>query len=542
MSGAAVMAGRRGCVRYDRLVVHKFQAAMSSRTEFSKIEAILNSAVTAIITIDTGGVIESANPATERLFGFKATEMIGRNVRMLMPEPYRGEHDTYLNNYLTTGKKKIIGIGREVLGKHKDGTIFPIELAVSEFTTNGQRYFSGIISDLTDRKRIEEALIESERKLAQAQRLEAVGQLTGGIAHDFNNLLTVITGNIELIEMRIEDDGLRAMLREAQEAADLGAKLTDRLLAFARRSHLEPQVLQVNELILNVTDMLRRTLGEQISLSTVLAHALWPTRADPSQIETAILNLAINARDAMPKGGKLIVDTQNVTIDPSMALSHPDLPLGDYVRISVSDTGSGMVPEVRERAFEPFFTTKAKGHGTGLGLSMVYGFAKQSGGQATIYSEPDHGTTINIYLPRARENIPAACETRLEAETQAGAGETILVVEDDERVRHLTVNRLNRLGYRVHAAEDGATAIRMLEEGVAVDLVFSDLVMPGGLTGHDVACRAREINPAIRILLTSGYAEDLARSGSLAEIRLLRKPYRLNDLREAIKETLAGQP
>jgi PAS domain S-box-containing protein len=512
------------------------------RGELSKLEAILTSAVTAIITIDAKGLIESANPATERMFGYKVSELIGQNVRMLMPEPFRSQHNAYLRNYLTTGTTKIIGIGREVESMRKDGTIFPIELAVSEFITDGRCYFSGIISDLTDRKRVEQALLESERKLAQAQRLEAVGQLTGGIAHDFNNLLTVITGNLELIDMRLPDGELKAVLREAQEAADLGAKLTDRLLAFARRSYLEPHVLQINELILNVTGMLRRTLGEQITLSTVLAHDLWPTRTDPSQVETAIVNLAINARDAMPKGGRLVVETRNVTIDAPTGANQLDFSPGAYVRISVSDTGGGMAPDVRERAFEPFFTTKARGHGTGLGLSMVYGFAKQSGGHATIYSEPGLGTTINIYLPRASEGVVAAAPTSAEPEAKASAGETILVVEDEERVRNLTVNRLKGLGYRVHAAADGAAAIRMLEEGLAADLVFSDLVMPGGFTGHDVARRARELNPAIKVLLTSGYAEDLARSEDLGEIRLLRKPYRLNDLRNALRETLGSQP
>jgi PAS domain S-box-containing protein len=513
---------------------------MMLRPDISKLEAILNSAVTAIITIDTNGLIESANPATEHMFGYKVGEMAGQNVRMLMPEPFRGEHDSYLRNYLTTDKRKIIGIGREVMGRQKDGTVFPIDLAVSEFVSEGTRYFTGIISDLSDRRRVEEALHESERKLAQAQRLEAVGQLTGGIAHDFNNLLTVIIGNLELIEMRISDSELTAILREAQEAADLGAKLTERLLAFARRSHLEPRILQINEVVLNVTGMLKRTLGEQIGLSTVLAPDLWPTRNDPIQVESAIVNLAINARDAMARGGKLVVETRNVAIDPTTTAGDGDLSPGDYVQVSVSDTGAGMTPDVRERAFEPFFTTKSRGHGTGLGLSMVYGFAKQSGGHATIYSEPGYGTTINIYLPRAPEGEEPAVEASATTESDATAVGSILVVEDDDRVRNLTINRLKSLGYRVHEAPDGGTAIRMLEEGLTVDLVFSDLVMPGGLTGHDVARRALELNPAIKLLLTSGYAEDLARSKDLGEIRLLRKPYRLNALKAALKDVLTA--
>ena len=510
--------------------------------EVTKLEAILNSAVAAIITIDTKGSIDSVNPATERIFGYAAAELIGQNVRILMPEPFHSEHDGYLSNYLATGRRKIIGIGREVTGRRKDGTTFPLDLAVSEFVAGGTRYFAGIITNLSDRKRVEEALMESERKLAQAQRLEAVGQLTGGIAHDFNNLLTVITGNLELIEMRLNGEDLRKMLRDAQEAADLGAKLTARLLAFARRSHLEPEVLETNNLVLNVTSMLRRTLGEHISLSTVLAPELWPVKVDPTQAESSVVNLAINARDAMPKGGKLVVETANAHMEEIRSGDTVELPRGDYVRISVSDTGSGMPAEVKDRAFEPFFTTKTRGHGTGLGLSMVYGFAKQSGGHVTIYSEVGRGTVINIYLPR-NGGTPTESEAASTGLSQTERrSEIVLVVEDDDAVRNLTVTRLTTLGFKIHEAPDGASAVKLLEGGLKVDLLFSDLVMPGGLTGYDVAKRAKEIDPGIRILLTSGYAEDLLRAESLGSLKLLRKPYRLADLRQALDEVFNDLP
>ncbi len=504
-----------------------------------KLEAILNSAVAAIITIDAKGTIDSVNPATERIFGYAASELIGRNVRMLMPEPYHSEHDGYISNYLSTGRRKIIGIGREVLGKRKDGTIFPLDLAVSEFFAEGERYFAGIITDLSDRKRVEEALLESERKLAQAQRLEAIGQLTGGIAHDFNNLLTVITGNLELIEMRLKGEDLQKFLKDAQDAADLGAKLTARLLAFARRSHLEPEILETNNLVLNVTSMLRRTLGEQISLSTVLAPDLWPVKVDPTEAESSLVNLAINARDAMPKGGKLVVETHNVRMDEIRSGDTIELARGDYVRISVSDTGMGMPAEVRDRAFEPFFTTKTRGHGTGLGLSMVYGFAKQSGGHVTIYSELGHGTTINIYLPRAGGGTSDAVAATADAGSAVKRSESVLVVEDDDAVRSLTMTRLATLGFRIHEATDGPSAIKLLEGGLKVDLLFSDLVMPGGLSGYDVAKRARQIDPTMRILLTSGYAEDLVHADNLEYFRLLRKPYRLADLRKALEDVFS---
>jgi PAS domain S-box-containing protein len=502
--------------------------------EISKLEAILSSAVAAIVTIDARGIIDSANPATQRIFGYSADELIGQNVRILMPEPFHSEHDRYLSNYIATGKRKIIGIGREVIGRRKDGGTFPIDLAVSEFFADGARYFAGIITDLSDRKRVEEALLESERKLAQAQKLEAVGQLTGGIAHDFNNLLTVITGNLELIEMHIEGQKLVKMLRDAQEAADLAARLTARLLAFARRSPLEPETLEANNLVVNVTSMLRRTLGEQISLSTVLAPDLWPVKVDPTQAETSLINLAINARDAMPRGGKLVFATRNVRMDEVRSGDDIELPGGDYVRISVSDTGVGMPAEVRDRAFEPFFTTKTRGHGTGLGLSMVYGFTKQCGGHATIHSEVGNGTTINIYLPRANAVPKEYGAVSTDAGSAAKRREIILVVEDDNTVRELTVARLATLGYKIQETADGASAIKLLDSGLRVDLLFSDVVMPGGLSGYDVARHARQVNPEIKILLTSGYAEDLVRVENRGEFKLLRKPYRLDDLRKAL--------
>jgi PAS domain S-box-containing protein len=508
----------------------------------SKLEAILNSAVAAIITIDTLGIIQTVNPATERLFGYKAEELPGQNVRVLMPSPYHEEHDAYIASYVKTGKKKIIGIGREVKGQRKDGTVFPVDLAVSEFVADGVRYFAGIISDLSERKRLEEAFLESERKLATAQRIDAVGQLTGGIAHDFNNLLTVITGNLELLESRINEPGLQELVNEAREAADLGAQLTDRLLTFARRRHLEVEVLHLNEVVLKTTSLLRRTLGEQINLSTVLQPNLWPTKSDPGQIESAIVNLALNARDAMPRGGKLIIETDNVTIEhEGMArLRHPELRPGDYVELSVSDTGTGMKVEVQQRAFEPFFTTKSRGHGTGLGLSMIHGFARQSGGDVTIFSEEGHGTTVKLYLPRLERSDPVA-ETKTIKDSLHSTGERILVVEDDERVRNLTVKRLTELGYEVLEAADGVTAINMLEEGLRVDLVFTDVIMPGGVSGFDVIRRALELDPQTKAVATSGYTEDIAIDQEQAlgpTIRVLRKPYRQVDLKQTIREAL----
>jgi PAS domain S-box-containing protein len=496
--------------------VNRGQSA-SPAAQAAKLRGILESAVTAIITIGDRGLIEDINPATERLFGYRAAELIGENVKILMPEPYRGEHDGYISNYVATGVKKIIGIGREVSGRRKDGSIFPVHLSVSEFEADGRRYFTGMIHDISDRMHVEEALRESERRLAQSQKMEAVGQLTGGIAHDFNNLLLVIAGNLELLEPRLANADARALLKDAQEAAALGSKLTDQLLTFARRRHMDAHIIQVNDLVVSITDMLRRTLGEHITLSTSLARDLWPTRVDPGQFQSAIVNMAVNARDAMPEGGKLVVETRNIEFDADHASYQPELQAGQYVQLSISDTGVGMEREVRDRVFEPFFTTKEKARGTGLGLAMV---------------------------PRSDAVVPGAVVAKGAAASDAEARETVLVVEDDTRVRQLTIKRLKLIGYQVLEASDGPTALEILQRGAAVDLLFTDLIMPGGLSGREVARRARVLKPGIKVLLTSGYAEELVHGDDLQRERLkvLRKPYQQADLVAILREILASPP
>jgi PAS domain S-box-containing protein len=498
-----------------------------------KLRAMLESAVDAIITIDENGIISSVNPAAARLFGYAESAFLGRNVHFLMPEPYHSEHDGYLHNYRTTGRRKIIGIGREVTGRRQDGSLFPMHLAVSEFEADGRIHFTGIIHDLSAQK-------ATELALRQAQKMEAMGQLTGGIAHDFNNLLTVIIGNLEMLEGKLTTPLQRELTTEALEAADVGARLTARLLAFARRSHLEPESVNLNTFVLGLTDMLHRTLGATVYLSNALTPSLWSVRVDPSQVESAIINLAVNARDAMPQGGRLLIETANARVDAALSSRLEGLPVGDYVRLSVTDTGSGMSDTVRERAFEPFFTTKEQGRGTGLGLPMIYGFAKQSGGVATIDSVEGQGTTIAIYLPRHGFE-PIQLGDGADGDTAiTGKGQTILAVEDDARVRKLTVTRLTQLGYSVHAAASGAEALDILAAHDGVDLLFSDVVMPGGMSGYQLQARVRELYPQIRILLTSGYAEELAgeQAGSDAGLRILRKPYRLADLVAAVEAAL----
>ncbi|WP_332690389.1 PAS domain S-box protein [Devosia sp.] len=497
-----------------------------------KLQAILESAVDAIITIDGQGAITTVNPAAARLFGYEQSEFLGRNVHFLMPEPYHSEHDGYIRNYRSTGRRKIIGIGREVTGRRRDGTLFPMHLAVSEFEMDGRAHFTGIIHDLSDRK-------ATEMALRHAQKMEAMGQLTGGIAHDFNNLLTVIIGNLEMLESKLTSPSQRELTTEALEAADLGARLTTRLLAFARRSHLEPESVNLNSFVVGLTDMLHRTLGATIYLSNALTPNLWSARVDPSQVESAIVNLAVNARDAMPDGGRLLIETGNAAIDAEMSGRLDGLPPGDYVRLSVSDTGMGMSHAVRERAFEPFFTTKGQGRGTGLGLSMIYGFAKQSGGLAMIDSTGDKGTTVTIYLPRYRVEPPRAAEDGDAEVTAPGAGQTILAVEDDDRLRKLTVSRLTQLGYVVLSAASGAEALERLATSQGVDLLFTDVVMPGGMSGYELRLQARALYPHMPVLLTSGYAEELAGNRTAHEdLKVLRKPYRLAELAAAIADAL----
>jgi nitrogen-specific signal transduction histidine kinase/CheY-like chemotaxis protein len=414
-----------------------------------------------------------------------------------------------------------------------------MDLSVGEAQQEGESIFVGIIHDLTERKRTEEQLV-------RAQKMEAVGQLSGGIAHDFNNLLTVIVGNAEFLSDTLKARADLKKLADAIVAAgERGAELTRRLLAFSRRQTLLPVEIDANRLVIGMQQLLRRALREDIELRTALADDLWAAFADAGQLESAILNLALNAQDAMPDGGCLTVATTNVPLDERYRALHPEVPAGRYVMIAVTDDGEGMPPQVLQRAFEPFFTTKEVGKGSGLGLSMVYGFVKQSNGHVTIYSEPGLGTTVRLYLPAASggpvvETDPTIAQLpAADAKPEPTRG-TVLVTEDDPFVRAYAVACLESLGYRVIAAIDGNEALALLAQGTAADLLFTDIVMPGGMNGWELAERAQRLRPALKVLLTSGYAlETLAARGRLhPDTVVLNKPYRKAELARRLREVM----
>ena len=468
---------------------------------------------------DIDGRIILVNKSWEEWYGSSRVDAVGKVTHDIHPKEIADEIVAQDDEVLRTGAPK----KREHTVLDKDGrrlhvimTKFPVSDGAGRTIGIGT-----ITTDITELRAV-------ESRLQQAQKMEVVGQLTGGVAHDFNNLLAVVLGNLELAAERLADDGESlSLIQRAAKAADAGAALTGQMLAFSRRQILQPRAVDLNALVSRMTELLRRTLGETVEIETVTAGGLWPCRADPTQLETAVLNLALNARDAMPSGGKLTIETANVRLDDDYAAAEEDLSPGQYVLLAVSDTGDGMPPDVAAHAFEPFFTTKATGEGTGLGLSMVYGFAKQSEGQVKIYSEPGHGTTVKIYLPRIRGDEAAATPGREPARERHGAREKILAVEDDPLVREMAVAMLRSLNYDVLEAMDGSTALEILAESPDIDLLFTDVVLPGGMSGADLAREAERLRPGLKVLHTSGYTENaIIHQGKLDQAaELIQKPF-----------------
>lgn len=488
----------------------------------------------AIFMLDNEGTIISWNPGAERIKGYSTAEIVGRNFTCFYTPEDRGAGipQQALKTARTTGR-----FSTEGWLVRKDGTRFWAGVVIDAIHDDEGALigFAKITRDLTERREAQLALDASRDQLAQSLKMEAVGQLAGGLAHDFNNLLTGISGSLELIRARLAQGrvaGLDRYVVSAQGASARAAGLTHRLLAFARRQALNPKATNVNRLVASMEDMLQRTVGPAIKVETLLSASLWPTLCDVNQLETAILNLCINARDAMPNGGLMTIETANAWIDDEGARER-NVPLGQYTMICVADTGTGMPPEVISRAFDPFFTTKPTGQSSGLGLSMVYGFATQSGGQVRLDSEVGTGTTVRLYLPRHLGEAPAEEAPRQTGPTpRAGVGEAVLVVDDEPSIRMLITEILDDLGYAAIEAADSISGLKVLSSDVRIDLLITDVGLPGGMNGRQMAETARAKRPGLKVLLISGYTGNTAIGNGhlLPGMHLITKPFPMDSL------------
>jgi PAS domain S-box-containing protein len=495
----------------------------------------------AIFQLDRDGIVSSWNAGAERIKGYTAHEILGQHFSRFYTEEDRAAGVPARALATASREGKFEAEGWRV---RKDGSRFWASVVMDPIRNDAGDIvgFAKVTRDITERQETQRILRETQEQLAASQRMDAVGQLSGGIAHDFNNLLMIIIGNLERAQRGAQALGanaanLQRSIAHAMRGAQRAATLTNRLLAFSRRQPLSPKVLDLNKYLPGVAEFLQRALGETIELEVAGAPALWPIEVDVAQLEATLVNLAINARDAMPGGGKLTVEALNQALDREYCRANPEVVPGQYVLICVSDTGHGMSPDVLTRAFEPFFTTKEIGQGTGLGLSQVYGFVKQSGGNVKIYSEPGQGTTVKIYFPRRGEQseddddvVPLA---------DAG-GETILLVEDDKELRAHLIEVLRELNYRVIGAPDPVAALGALENSrIRIDLMLTDVVMPG-MNGRELSRRARELRPGLKVLFMSGYSPNaVVHQGRVArDVQLIQKPVSLQDLSARIRDML----
>lgn len=489
----------------------------------------------AIYLLDTTGLVSSWNAGAERFKGYAAEEIIGQHFSRFYPEEDQaaGSPDRALETSRREGRFEAEG-----WRIRKDGSRFWASVVIDPIRDDDGELigFAKVTRDLTEKRAIEE-------QLRQSQKMEAVGQLTGGLAHDFNNLLTGISGSLEMMQMRLAQgrtgDFDRYFLA-AQGAVKRAAALTHRLLAFSRRQTLDPKPTNVNRLLSGIEELVRRTVGPGIQVEVVGASGLWPTLIDPNQLENAIINLCINGRDAMPEGGKLTIETSNKWLD-ERAARQQDLPVGQYVSVCVTDTGTGMSPEVIAKAFEPFFTTKPLGEGTGLGLSMIYGFARQSGGQVRIYSEIGEGTTMCLYLPRHDQDTLAEEDEGIAPRTEPiGDGQVVLVIDDEPTIRMLVAEVLTESGYAVIEAVDGPSGLRLLESNARIDLLITDVGLPGGMNGRQVADAARVTRPDLKVLFITGYAENAAIGRGRLDngMFILTKPFQMEVLAGRIREII----
>ena len=516
---------------------HLVTAHDELRLSVNVLQSTFRSMAEAVLVIDKDSTVLLSNPAAERML-LHRTGMSLNNLRSLS--------DVFHGDGVTPLKANDLPSVRVLRGDEFED----LEMIVRPLSGNNVRHLMISGRPMRDAQgNISGAVLvyhdatssrETERQLYQSQKLDSIGKLTGGVAHDFNNMLTVISGNTETLVASLKDQPeLQRTARLIDDAAERCAELIQHLLAFARKQPLQPRDVEINAAIADIAKLLRPTLGEQIQIETVLEQGPMTSHIDPSRLTNAVLNMAINARDAMPNGGKLLLETHRVMLDEAYAQANPDVTPGPYVMLAVSDTGSGMPQGVQDLAFEPFFTTKEVGKGSGLGLSMVYGFVKQSGGHIKIYSEEGHGTTIKLYLPPGEGTAETAASLAPQAE---GGAETIFVVEDDNLVRTFVTAQLQSLGYKTVAAGDSKAALQMIEAGQAFDLLFTDVVIPGGMSGRDLADEIARRRPGVKVLYTSGYTDNaIVHHGKLDDgVMLLTKPYRRNQLAEMIRKALGG--
>jgi PAS domain S-box-containing protein len=509
-----------GSVAIDITEQRRLHAAM---------ERIFTSSIDLILVVNSRGDIIQVSPSAFNILGYMPEEMAGQNaIKFIHPDDLNPTREE-----MRIARKGGYTRNFETRYVHKDGR--PVMLSWTGVWSQEARQHFYIGRDMTERQKL-------EQELRHAQKMEAIGQLTGGIAHDYNNLLTVILGNTEILAELLRDKPeLHSLAQLALEAADRSATLTQRLLAFGRRQALESKATDVNELLTDMTDLMIVTLGEQVKLDLSLGKDIWTPKFDRNQFETAILNLAVNARDAMPNGGRLTIETSNVTLDDDYVAINPTAAVGEYVGVTVTDTGAGMNADTLARVFEPFFTTKEVGKGTGLGLSMIYGFVKQSGGHITIYSELGRGTVVRLYFPRtdAPSIVPSLRETAAAPQLPTG-NESILLVEDDPLVRAHTEKQLIALGYRVQTADKGSRALELLDQGLVPDLLFTDVVMPDGMNGWQLAEEIRRRMPGMKVLFTSGYTHGTIadQGGDAPGTEFLGKPFRRAELAAKLRELL----